>query len=115
MSESKWLKNEKMSELMMRHPEKTRIEATYAVEVWRMKNIGPGIIDEITEKLKRFPRRENATLRKALVYEGSPSPVVKKRGWFDALIPARKQRGGYQLRFARQHHSFVTKCLVFSP
>lgn len=61
----------------------------YAVEVRRMKNIGPGIIDEMAEKLKRFPRRENVTLRKALVYEGSLSPVVKERGWFDALIPAR--------------------------
>lgn len=54
-----------------------------------MKSIGPGIIDEMAEKLKRFPRRENVTLRKALVYEGSLSPVVKERGWFDALIPAR--------------------------
>lgn len=61
----------------------------YAVEVRRMKSIGPGIIDEMAEKLKRFPRRENVTLRKALVYEGSLSPVVKERGWFDALIPAR--------------------------
>ena len=66
----------------------------YAVEVRRMKNIGPEIIAETAEKLKRFPRRENVTLRKALVYEGTLSPAVKERGWFDALIPSRVLIGG---------------------
>ena len=66
----------------------------YAVEVRRMKNIGTEIIDETAEKLKRFPRRENVTLRKALVYEGTLSPAVKERGWFDALIPSRVLIGG---------------------
>ena len=61
----------------------------YAIEIKRQKSIGPEIIEETAEKLKRFPRRDGVTLRKALVYEGTLSPAVKERGWFDALIPSR--------------------------
>ena len=61
----------------------------YAVEVKRMKNIDLSVIDEMKTKLSRFPRRENVTLRKALVYDGTLSPQVEERGYFDALIPAR--------------------------
>ena len=60
----------------------------YAVEVKRMKNIDLSVIDEMKAKLSRFPRRENVTLRKALVYDGTLSPQVEERGYFDALIPA---------------------------
>ena len=61
----------------------------YAVEVKRMKNIDLSVIDDMKAKLSRFPRRENVTLRKALVYDGTLSPQVEERGYFDALIPAR--------------------------
>ena len=61
----------------------------YAVEVKRMKNIDLSVIDEVKAKLSRFPRRENVTLRKALVYDGTLSPQVEERRYFDALIPAR--------------------------
>ena len=39
--------------------------------------------------MRRALRRENVTLRKALVYDGTLSPQVEERGYFDALIPAR--------------------------
>lgn len=61
----------------------------YAVEVKRMKNIDLSVIDEVKAKLSRFPRRENVTLRKALVYDGTLSPQVEERRYFDVLIPAR--------------------------
>ncbi|MBQ8113854.1 MAG: ATP-binding protein [Kiritimatiellae bacterium] len=61
----------------------------YAVEVKRMKNIDLSVIDDMKAKLSRFPRRENVTLRKALVYDGTLSPQVEERKYFDALIPAR--------------------------
>ena len=61
----------------------------YAVEIKRMKTIDLSVIDEMKAKLNRFPRRENVSLRKALVYDGTLSPQVEERGYFDALIPAR--------------------------
>lgn len=61
----------------------------YAVEVKRMKSIDLSVIDDMKAKLSRFPRRENVTLRKALVYDGTLSPQVEERKYFDALIPAR--------------------------
>ena len=63
--------------------------SAYAVEIKRRKNIGLEIIDEVSKKLSRFPRRENVTLRKALVYDGNLSPSVEERRYFDAIIPAR--------------------------
>lgn len=60
----------------------------YAVEVKRKKAIDVSVIEEMESKLKRFPRRENVTVRKALVYDGKLSPQVNERGYFDALIPS---------------------------
>ena len=60
----------------------------YAVEVKRRKNIGVEVIEEMELKLKRFPRRENVTVRKALVYDGKLSAQVEERRYFDALIPS---------------------------
>ncbi|MBP5543490.1 MAG: winged helix-turn-helix transcriptional regulator [Kiritimatiellae bacterium] len=65
----------------------------WAVEVKRRKSIGVGIIDEVSGKLKRFPIRDGVTLRKALVYEGELATSVVERGYFDALIPAKKLLG----------------------
>ena len=47
------------------------------------------VIGDVKAKLSRFPRRENVTLHKAVVYDGTLSPQVEKRRCFDALIPAR--------------------------
>ena len=60
----------------------------YAVEVKRKKALDVAVIEEMESKLKRFPRRENVTVRKALVYDGKLSPLVNERGYFDALIPS---------------------------
>ena len=61
---------------------------TYAVEVKRKKALDVAVIEEMETKLRRFPRRENVTVRKALVYDGKLSPQVNERGYFDALIPS---------------------------
>ena len=58
------------------------------MEVKRRKNIGIEVIEEMELKLKRFPRRENVTVRKALVYDGKLSAQVEERRYFDALIPS---------------------------
>ena len=59
----------------------------YAVEVKRRKNIDFSVVDEMKAKLRRFPRREDVTLRKALVYDGKLSPQIEERGYFDAIVP----------------------------
>ena len=59
----------------------------YAIEVKRRKAIGIEVIEEMESKLRRFPRRENVTVRKALVYDGKLSAKVEERRYFDALIP----------------------------
>ena len=63
--------------------------SAYVVEIKRRRNIGLEIIDEVSTKLSRFPRRENVTVRKALVYDGTLSPSVVERRYFDAIVPAR--------------------------
>ena len=59
----------------------------YAVEVKRRKNIDFSVVDEMKAKLRRFPKREDVTLRRALVYDGKLSPQIEERGYFDAIIP----------------------------
>lgn len=65
----------------------------YVVEIKRMKHIGAEIEDEMREKIKRLPLREGVSPRPVLVYDGELSPVVSGRGYFDAVIPARKLIG----------------------
>ena len=60
----------------------------YAIEVKRRKAIGIEVIEEMESKLKRSPRREDVTVRKALVYDGKLSAKVEERRYFDALIPS---------------------------
>ena len=58
-----------------------------------MKHIGAEIEDELREKIRRLPLREGVSPRPVLVYDGELSPVVSGRGYFDAIIPARKLIG----------------------
>ena len=65
----------------------------YAVEVKRMKHIGSEIEDEMREKIRRLPLRAGMSVRPVLVYDGELAPIVSGRGYFDAIIPARKLIG----------------------
>jgi len=65
----------------------------YVIEVKRKKYIGAEIEDEMREKIKRLPLREGMSVRPVLVYDGELAPVVSGRGYFDAIIPARKLLG----------------------
>lgn len=67
--------------------------SAYVVEIKRMKRIGSEIEDEMREKIRRLPLREGMSARPVLVYDGELAPVVSGRGYFDAIIPARKLIG----------------------
>lgn len=62
----------------------------YVVEIKRKNHIGAEIEDEVRQKIKRLPLREGLSARAALVYDGDLAPSVVGRGYFDAIIPARK-------------------------
>lgn len=62
----------------------------YVVEIKRKNHIGAEVEDEVRQKIKRLPLREGVTARAALVYDGDLAPSVVGRGYFDAIIPARK-------------------------
>ena len=65
----------------------------YVIEIKRKKHIGSEIEDELREKIRRLPLREGVSARAVLVYDGELAPVVSGRGYFDAIIPARKLIG----------------------
>ena len=65
----------------------------YVVEIKRMKHIGSEVEDEMREKIVRLPLREGMSARPVLVYDGELAPVVSGRGYFDAIVPARKLLG----------------------
>ena len=67
--------------------------AAYVVEIKRMKHIGSEIEDDVREKIRRLPLREGVSARPVLVYDGELAPIVSGRGYFDAIIPARKLVG----------------------
>lgn len=58
-----------------------------------MKHIGSEIEDEMREKIRRLPLRTGMSVRPVLVYDGELAPIVSGRGYFDAIIPARKLIG----------------------
>ena len=59
----------------------------YVVEIKRKKRmIDKSIIDEVSEKLRKIPRRRGLSLRPVLVYEGELDPVVEGSGYFDSVI-----------------------------
>lgn len=57
------------------------------VEVKRRREIGRGIIDEMSEKVAAIPQRRGVSVRTALVYEGHLAPIVEADGYFDAIVP----------------------------
>jgi len=58
------------------------------VEIKRCKEIGPGIVDEVAEKVRRLQYRRDLSIRTALVYEGNLSKTVTADRYFDFVIPA---------------------------
>ena len=54
--------------------------------------IGQGV-DEMIERVRKFPRKADVSVRTALIYEGHLAPIVEADGYFDAIIPARKLLG----------------------
>ena len=70
---------------------------TECVQFWgeTASRIAPREIfeDEMREKIRRLPLREGVSPRPVLVYDGELSPMVSGRGYFDAIIPARKLIG----------------------
>jgi len=65
----------------------------YVIEVKRKREIGREVIREMDEKIKLLPKRPGVSVRTALVYEGTLSPVVEADGYFDAIIPFRRLLG----------------------
>jgi len=58
----------------------------FIVEVKHRQRIDADIVAEITQKLRRFPRRRTVSIRTALVYDGELSPSVVQSGVFDCLV-----------------------------
>ena len=63
----------------------------YVIEIKRKgRPIDKTIIDEVSEKLHRIPRRKRLSLRPVLVYEGELDPAVEGSGFFDSIICAER-------------------------
>ncbi len=65
----------------------------YVVEVKRKNEIDREIIEEVDRKVRCLKRRDNVSIKTALVYEGHLSPVVEADGYFDAIVPFSKVLG----------------------
>ena len=63
------------------------------VEIKRQREIGREVIDEMVERVRRFPRPKDVSVRTALVYEGHLAPIVEADGYFDAVVPFRRLLG----------------------
>ena len=63
----------------------------YVVEIKRKKRpIDGSIIEEVSNKLRKIPRRKCLSLRPVLVYEGELEPSVEGSGFFDSVIRAER-------------------------
>ena len=60
----------------------------YLVEIKRRKNIGPEVMEEMSEKIRRLQVAKGISIRTALVYDGVLSPQIEAEHGFDVLIPA---------------------------
>jgi len=58
------------------------------VEIKRRREIGPSIMEEVSEKVRRLQHRRDLSVRTALVYEGELSRQVPAERYFDFIIPA---------------------------
>ena len=59
------------------------------VEIKRRKVVDLKVVEEVKEKVRRFKRPAETTLRLVLVYEGELDRKVEASGYFDAIINAR--------------------------
>ena len=57
------------------------------VEIKRKREIGREVIDEMIDRVRKFPHKNDVSVRTALVYEGHLAPIVEADGYFDALVP----------------------------
>ena len=60
----------------------------YAIEIKRRREIGPEVMDEMAEKVRRLKVVKGVSVRTALVYDGRISPRIEAEHGFDALVPA---------------------------
>ena len=56
------------------------------VEIKRMREIGPGVEDELREKVSRLSVKPGVSVRTALVYDGTLSPRLAASGYIDAFV-----------------------------
>ena len=61
-------------------------EVMYVVEIKRRKQIKADIIDEVKEKIGKIRRPSRISVRKAIVFDGELAPIVRRTGYFDALV-----------------------------
>ena len=61
-------------------------EVMYVVEIKRRKLIKADIVDEVKEKIGKIRRPGRISVRKAIIFDGELAPVVRRTGYFDAII-----------------------------
>ena len=61
-------------------------EVMYVVEIKRRKLIKADIVDEVKEKIGKIRRPSRISVRKAIIFDGELAPVVRRTGYFDAII-----------------------------
>ena len=60
----------------------------FVVEIKRRREIGPEVMDEVAEKVRRLKVARGVSVRTALVYDGHLSPRIEAEHGFDVVIPA---------------------------
>lgn len=60
----------------------------FIVEIKRRCEIGPEVMEEVMEKVRRLKVSKGVSVRTALVYDGRLSPRIEAEHGFDVIIPA---------------------------
>ncbi len=60
----------------------------FIVEIKRRREIGPEVMEEVMEKVRRLKVSKGVSVRTALVYDGRLSPRIEAEYGFDVIIPA---------------------------
>ena len=60
----------------------------FIVEIKRRREIGPEVMGEVMEKVRRLKVSKGVSVRTALVYDGRLSPRIEAEHGFDVIIPA---------------------------
>jgi len=63
------------------------------VEIKRRREIEPGIVDEVLEKVKILRKMTDASIRTALIYDGHLAKSIPADGFFDFILSAAKMLG----------------------